>query len=178
MLSWQSWRTICRLSDLSVAIKNVKVKVLSLESQQNVWVARMLFFRTKRSRTLISVLLLFWMTAVSAPRYSSAQAAKNASPRKTWATLEVDKAQQSKNERNVRNILRKPTVLINEENTEILEKYLRRYFFARMTRGKLVRVATVPVRNTRKVWLDGEQGHVRCGGRNESHHQFGDARSL
>lgn len=73
------------------------------------------------------------MTAVSAPRYSSAQAAKNASPRKTWATLEVDKAQQSKNERNVRNILRKPTVLINEENTEILEKYLRRYFFARMT---------------------------------------------
>ena len=73
------------------------------------------------------------MTAISAPRYASAQAANNASPRKTWATLQVDKAQQSKNERNVRNILRNPREPVNAENIEILENYLRRYFFARMT---------------------------------------------
>ncbi len=106
---------------------------MSLEVQQNVWFASMLIFRTKRSRTLISVLLLVWMTAISAPRYASAQAANNASPRKTWATLQVDKAQQSKNERNARNILRNPREPVNAENTEILENYLRRYFFARMT---------------------------------------------
>ena len=73
------------------------------------------------------------MTAISATRYVSAQTAKNASPRKTWATLEVDKAQQSKNKGNVRNILRNPREPVNAENIAILENYLRRYFFARMT---------------------------------------------
>ena len=57
---------------------------------------------------------------------------------KTWATLNVDKAEQSKNERDVRKILRNPKEPINDENIALLENYLRRYFFARMTsRGNL-----------------------------------------
>ena len=59
---------------------------------------------------------------------------KNAPQKKTFAELTVDKAQQSKNERKVRDILRKPKEPINAENIDLLENFLRRYFFARMTR--------------------------------------------
>ena len=64
---------------------------------------------------------------------ASVLSAETASARKSWATLNVDKAQQSKHERNVRNILRDPKEPVNEQNVQLLENYLRKYFFARMT---------------------------------------------
>ena len=71
------------------------------------------------------------MACILAPRSLPAQ---DAPQKKTFAELTVDKAQQSKNERKVRDILRKPKEPINEENIDLLETFLRRYFFARMTR--------------------------------------------
>jgi len=71
------------------------------------------------------------MACILAPRSLPAQ---DAPQKKTFAELTVDKAQQSKNERKVRDILRKPKEPIDQGNIELLENYLRRYFFARMTR--------------------------------------------
>ncbi|MEC7501754.1 MAG: hypothetical protein VX970_08505 [Planctomycetota bacterium] len=45
----------------------------------------------------------------------------------------MDKAQQGKHERNVRKILRDPKEPVNDQNIKLLEDYLRKYFFARMT---------------------------------------------
>jgi len=71
------------------------------------------------------------MTCILAPRSLPAQ---DAPQKKTIAELQVDKAQQSKNARKVRDILRDPREPMNAENIDLLETFLRRYFFARMTR--------------------------------------------
>ncbi len=86
-------------------------------------------FRNHRSYALLCGLLVPLIVSDTAQVLS----AETASARKSWATLNVDKAQQSKHERIVRKILRDPKEPVNEQNVQLLEDYLRKYFFARMT---------------------------------------------
>ena len=65
-------------------------------------------------------------------------------PQKTFAELAADKSQISKEKREVRSILRRKDVPLDEEKIEILENFLRRYYFARMT--DVSEIAELPAR--------------------------------